>query len=1131
MKLLRFASLCGMLSLSAALYAQDRFESNDAPGHETALSMVATDIYEEFLTIHNVNDEDRFLITPPPAVYAQIEVTIQFAHADGNLDLFVYTPGYQELGRSESTGNSETVLINNTGQPFIVRVIGYNNATTDRYDLWITARDGLEPNNGLATATDLGSFASQAFLEQTASLHPYDRDWYRFEVPWDGEVELSIEGTSIPYGLGTLYVYFSDASGNSLGIFPPQPFTAGTYHMEVVSDVASESARYTVSLHMHEVPVTNLSPTITSGSLPWAIEWANSYEGTQTPIIDLTAFPCQSLVLESPLPDLAGSQIWQMPPNDPFGIIAAPGHDYATPGFINGTGILTANPVLPIFGEPDQFEGVSGNEDDTTATQIPSPSPHSSVLIEGLSLTPKGDIDCYQISGAVDGYVSVKVSHEACLGEINMFATFGGGFSSSYDAGNVEEHILPNLGYLWVHGMTFSELLDPVPVGHSPEYSMLVEIYDRFEYGGGNNDRGMATALGVIPEGEGRTADLTLAQGDYDWYRLTCPRGILEVSVEIPSPGKEISAILRVYRDNGDGTATLLSQDLDSSNGLRVASDIPTQRDVIIELIGAGLGGSQPNGGFFYDLVTDFSSVPFTLTVDNLDGHASEGSLHAVLQQLNEIPEVFEIEVGLTGLAGTIFLQEPLPIIGRDVMITGPAADCLVIDGQGTFRLFHAPESQLDLRDLTLLNGRADDGEGGGAILADTVFLNDVVIENCTADTLGGAINCDDLNMFASIIRNCSAPFGGAATSILFRIEDSALYGNEAIEGDGGALWNNGYTDFTLYNSTFSNNRAAGQGGAIWMSEMDLVWLQVDHCTFAFNEASEGGALYAPNILLPNVLYFNNSLVVLNEADIDPQLSEFLETNITWTFSYNLFSGDPHLAPLDYYGGPTPCHALWPDSSAIDAADPVSPSPAPTDQRGTGYPRTMNGRGDLGAYEAGGNPTTYSLWTMLSLEKLRTEAGAGPDDDFNKDGFSNLMHYAHFRDGKASFWKLPEPRKEWYVQTGDVLEYHSNASFRQTEDVYIATYFTTDLNTSYYMDLTFPFFDTGPRCSPVEGLPPIDSLIVPGQEPGGQGFYGGGSTGFGYRDDGLWVISDLLYTIGIDPLYYFQRIYLRQQEP
>src|SRR6185503_7522124 len=59
-------------------------------------------------------------------------------------------------------------------------------------------------------------------------------------------------------------------------------------------------------------------------------------------------------------------------------------------------------------------------------------------------------------------------------------------------------------------------------------------------------------------------------------------------------------------------------------------------------------------------------------------------------------------------------------------------------------------------------------------------------------------------------------------------------------------------------------------------------------------------------------------------------------------------NADPILAPLDYYGGPTPTMALLSGSPAIDGGDPITfPT---TDQRGHSRPYGL--APDIGAFES-----------------------------------------------------------------------------------------------------------------------------------------------------------------------------------
>ncbi len=65
----------------------------------------------------------------------------------------------------------------------------------------------------------------------------------------------------------------------------------------------------------------------------------------------------------------------------------------------------------------------------------------------------------------------------------------------------------------------------------------------------------------------------------------------------------------------------------------------------------------------------------------------------------------------------------------------------------------------------------------------------------------------------------------------------------------------------------------------------------------------------------------------------------------------NIIGADPLLGPLQDNGGPTLTHALLPGSPAIDSGDPAFTPPPDYDQRGEGFPRVVNGRIDMGAFE------------------------------------------------------------------------------------------------------------------------------------------------------------------------------------
>ncbi len=92
-----------------------------------------------------------------------------------------------------------------------------------------------------------------------------------------------------------------------------------------------------------------------------------------------------------------------------------------------------------------------------------------------------------------------------------------------------------------------------------------------------------------------------------------------------------------------------------------------------------------------------------------------------------------------------------------------------------------------------------------------------------------------------------------------------------------------------------------------------------------------------------------NSIVAQNSAAYSgPNIHD---DGSNTTISHSLTSGDPLLAPLGDYGGPTQTMPPLPGSPAIDAGDPAFTGPPDTDQRGEGFPRVLNGRIDIGAFE------------------------------------------------------------------------------------------------------------------------------------------------------------------------------------
>ena len=269
-------------------------------------------------------------------------------------------------------------------------------------------------------------------------------------------------------------------------------------------------------------------------------------------------------------------------------------------------------------------------------------------------------------------------------------------------------------------------------------------------------------------------------------------------------------------------------------------------------------------------------------------------------------------------LTGTIILGSSLPPIAEDLVIKGPGAAKLAINGNN---VFEAKILQLDagvwarVAALTVTNGYSFLGAG---------------IAN-----FGGTLEISG----CSISRNTGA-FGGGidndAGTVIVR--GTTFSDNRSIWG--GGIFNNTGT-LVVHNSTFSGNyadegRSVGACGCISGSGT----LTVRNSTFAGNS---GGVCFSGTWSMTNTIIANNPGGNCAGVTGGPDNLQFGDTTCT-----GFTSGDPMLHPLQVRRpGETATFALRAGSAAIDAGNTASC--LATDQRGVHRPQ---GAGcDVGAYE------------------------------------------------------------------------------------------------------------------------------------------------------------------------------------
>lgn len=327
-----------------------------------------------------------------------------------------------------------------------------------------------------------------------------------------------------------------------------------------------------------------------------------------------------------------------------------------------------------------------------------------------------------------------------------------------------------------------------------------------------------------------------------------------------------------------------------------------------------------------------------TITVMNTNDSGAS-SLRQTLADAND-GDTINFDSAVTG---TITLTSGELLVNKSVMISGPGANVVAVNGNAASRGFHiASGKTVSISGLTITNGFA--GFGGG-ILNDHATLT---VSNCTLSANSTGIG------FGGGIYNASA---------VLTVNNSTLSGNLA-GSQGGGIYND-HAMLTINNSTLSGNSTSvdpnllpGECGGIYNNAGTL---SVNNSTLSDNFGSGGG--------ITNDSFNGSATLTIGNTILKAgSLGQNIDSGATVTsLGYNLSSDngggyltatgdqiniDPMLGPLQDNGGPTFTHQPLIESPATDAGDPA----LGMDQRGTGYPRVANNRIDIGAVEVQSTP-------------------------------------------------------------------------------------------------------------------------------------------------------------------------------
>ena len=338
----------------------------------------------------------------------------------------------------------------------------------------------------------------------------------------------------------------------------------------------------------------------------------------------------------------------------------------------------------------------------------------------------------------------------------------------------------------------------------------------------------------------------------------------------------------------------------------------------------------------------------------------------------------------------TITLTGQILILNNGTLtINGNGADVLTIDGgAGTNRIFLSESATVTIRGVTLSGGNGQ----GAAVQASlgTLILEAVAVQNNEGnDNLGAVLfnggtnhRIADSTISGNLgFSDCAALYvANASLDTSLTVVNTTVSGNSTTAfgiGTGAICFVGGSATFR--NTTISGNTAGGTGGGggggIYIQDSSTV--NLGNTIVAGNTSPNRGPDLYRNDSTSTFTTAGGNLIGDNSGTLSaPNTVTFPTGNPNANGDKVGTAGsviDPLLGPLQNNGGTTPTRELLTRSPAIDAGlnsntfDPSNSSPLLFDQRGTGFPRIVDGNGDavetvdVGAFEVQQAPSAAGV--------------------------------------------------------------------------------------------------------------------------------------------------------------------------
>lgn len=347
-----------------------------------------------------------------------------------------------------------------------------------------------------------------------------------------------------------------------------------------------------------------------------------------------------------------------------------------------------------------------------------------------------------------------------------------------------------------------------------------------------------------------------------------------------PTPGGLVTITQNII--SGDVLRGITSERSNISiNNISLSSDLPPA-DAFTTLSpgawqGINVSGTQDvtfyanNISGFWQQVSDpggslyLSSVVLSNTLDH-SVYASSGSdiFWYIQDAIDTATAGDTIEIGAATYTENLTVNKDLTLNGEDRATT-------IIDGDGADHVVVAPSGYtISMNSLTIQNGSAN--TGGGILNFAELSLDDVLVQNNEATTLGGGI------------------YHASSTDTLV-ITNSEILSNQATDpgSGGGGVYSVGPT--TIEDSTIDGNSAGAAGGGIGMNGSDAL-LEMNDTVVSNNSVidspAKGGGI--ANSLGTVVIY--GSTISHNHADATDGQGGGISTTTDTTIQYTEVSSN-----------------------------------------------------------------------------------------------------------------------------------------------------------------------------------------------------------------------------------------------